>query len=172
MNIRYFLLSLFIAMLLFSTGCMKTAEPSYFSYAKQPFRAEINGTLNGVRFSAEIGKDVPHDQSKPFTGIWIRYIEPQSIASLEARYDDKECLMVSIGGISCTCEATSIDGLLRPLQVLLENATPITVQKENGETILTMSDYILKLATNGIPISVEGTAISFKTVWWEPIKTP
>ena len=172
MNVRYFLLCLLITAALLATGCTNPSEQSYFSYAAKPFHAEIRGTLNGVRFSAEIGKDAPYDPNKPLAGVWIRYIEPQSAATLEIRYDDKECPIATLGEVKCACDEATLQGLLRPLKLLLESPTPMTVRKERGETVLTMEDYTLTLSKEGIPTSVEGARVSIKTVWWEVEKTP
>ena len=169
MKIRYFLLFSIVLASLFPTGCARTSEQAYFSYADESFHAEICGTLDGIEFSAEIGRDASDSSDFPFSGSWIRYTKPQSAADLTLRYDSNNCPTATLGSVNGTYDESILQGLLRPLHLLLEGGEPMSIRKDRGTTILIMPGYTLLLSENGIPMSVESDSVSLKTVWWETV---
>ena len=149
-------------LLLCLTACWGESGAEYFSYRRHPFRAEIQGELNGVRFTAEIGSASPDGQGD----CYVSYLSPASLAGLTVKQESNGDLTATLGGI--TPDSPVVQSLILPVLVLLECDRPLTVQKIDGNIrVQTATDCYLTLSNSSIPASFSSPTLSFTVLWWE-----
>lgn len=151
-----------IAVLLFLTACQGGSSGGYFSYRAHSFRAEIQGELGGVKFTAEIGSTSPDGQGE----CYVHYLSPSSLAGLTVKQDSNGDLTVTLGNLTSSFPAAQ--SLLLPVQTLFECAEPLTVQKSDGKLLLeTAPEHYLTLSPSRLPVAFSSPHLTFTVLWWE-----
>ena len=159
--------------LLFFTVCVicsvsscHSAPPNsgYFSYRATLFRAEIEGTLYGTSFSAEIGQTEHTEEAS----IYIKYLSPKALCGITVyKFPDGTCCLER-GKASVPTDADAIGGLLLPISFLFEEDEILRVQKIDGNTALSLPhDATLLLSDTFMPLSIHSSNLECFTVWWE-----
>lgn len=165
---RYFMLCLILGCLISIVGCNRITQGDdlYFSYRENPFRAEICGQMNGIRFSAKIGKD-QITEGTPLVGAYIDYLTPQALQNIHLYSLGNGDFHIESDTLSNTFGEPFVKGWIRPLLILLKESNIQKIRKESGVTILTLPQGELQLSSIGQPISFHGENISFDILWWE-----
>ncbi|MBQ8309454.1 MAG: hypothetical protein IJX80_00390 [Clostridia bacterium] len=160
---RYFLLWLTLSALILLSGCSRITQGNdvYFAYRSTPFRAEIRGSLDGIAFSAEIGRETAD------APLYIRYLSPQAMQGILLYRNGDGKLFVEMDSLSYPLDDSMADGWLRPLKLLFEGTEILNVQKENGSIRLNLPQGELRLMQEGYPLALAGDGITLETVWWE-----
>ena len=168
MKNRYFLLCLILGCLISIVGCNRITQGNdlYFSYRETSVRAEIRGQMNGIRFSAEIGKDQTNEGVPP-VGAYIHYLAPQALQSIHIYSVGNGEFRIESGTLSHAFDESFVEGWIRPLLILFGESEIQKIRKENDVTILTLPQGELQLSSNGQPISFQGEDVSFDILWWE-----
>ena len=172
MKIRYFLLLLILGSFILCTGCMHVVngEDLYFSYREAPFRAELRGTLDGIPFSAEIGRDSPIDPNDPRIDVYIKYLTPHAMQDVRLYYDSKSDLYATLEDILYPIDDDTTLGWLRPLELLFSDGELLSIIKEGETFILQLPQGELRLSKDGLPLSARGEQFMFDVIWWESEK--
>ena len=170
MKWRYVLLWLILGGVLFCTSCnhIQAGTAHYFSYREEIFCAEICGQLNGISFSAEIGRTEAFDETNPLANTYIQYLHPTALKGIRLQYDRLGNPCASLDEISYPLTTADIaQGWLSPLEFLLTDAEILRVTKEKEETVLKLPKAELRLSKEGLPLSLYGEEMEIKTVWWQ-----
>lgn len=166
--VRRFLLCFFIcvAFCVASCGC-NGVERGYFAYRNTDFRAEIRGTIAGMDFCAEVGREAGKNGAETY----VRYLAPASLEGLCLRLGADSRVRVSAVGLSGTLVPDAADGLLLPLTLLLDYPNDVReVRKSDGRLTLCLPDEVeLTLDESWLPVSVRSPRACFTVVWWEVI---
>ncbi len=162
MQIRRFLLFFIIAScILVTAGCSmpNNSHTSYFSYRDSPSHAELEGTLGGIAFSAEVGCDE--------RGEYITFLCPDVLAGITLRRGT-DALVLNADGKECYVDKEALAGLLSPLDALFCKEEILRIQKSKTETVLTLEgESTLTLNEDGLPKGYTSPTLRFTVVWWE-----
>ena len=152
---------LILGVLFAATACKDGSTGSYFSYRESNFHAEIQGELNGVSFTAEIGRTGTEDGAT----LYVTYLSPEALNGLTVTQNAGGEVSVSLDGITPGTE--TVQSLIAPLQALFEGEEILTVQK-NGQTttLQTAPDQVLTLSSH-TPLSFTSPTLTFTVLWWE-----
>lgn len=159
---RFLLLFLLSSCILVTAGCAAHTDPykNYFSFREATSRAELDGTVGGIRFGAEIG--TAQD------GVYITFFRPDALAGITLRNRGGEIEFLA-DGKEIRTEGDALTGLISPLEILFSESSVLRIQKNGKETALTLpKEGTLTLNAEGIPISFTSPALCFTVVWWEP----
>ena len=162
--IRQILLCITVCVVLFAVSCNGGGEERYLRFRESPFRAQISGSLNGLRFSAELCSE---DGAQS-----ICYLSPASLEGITlTRSPDGEFLVAS-EGISVDLEEEQMEGLWLPFSLVAEYARELqSVQKDGEHTHVILSgDVELILEKDGIPVSVKSPNAAFAILSWEKME--
>jgi len=165
---RHRLILLFFAFLVVCqlTSCQRTDAKSgtYFAYRKESFRAEIEGSLFGISFCAEIG----HSTAGTSETLYIKYLSAAALKDITVYKSTDGTYRLESGVISHSTDTDTLGGLTLPLHLLFEGTEALRLQKEGKMTVLTLSENsTLSLSQEGTPQHLTAPGISFATVWWE-----
>lgn len=152
---------LVVGMLFSLVACNGGSAGNYFSYRESNFHAEIQGELNGVSFTAEIGRTGAEDAA----ALYVTYLSPEALNGLTVTQNAGGEVSVSLDGITPGTE--TVQSLIAPLQALFEGEEILTVQKNGQTTILqTAPDQVLTLSSH-TPLSFTSPTLTFTVLWWE-----
>lgn len=144
------------------SGCSERAEGTgrYLAFRDEPLFAEVSGTLNGLRFSAEVS--VAKGESS------VRYLSPASLEGITVKRNAGGEVVADLNGIGSVAEGSLLADLLLPISLLSEYEGNLeAVQKEGDTTRLALSGGVeLILGENGLPVSVESPKTAFAILSW------
>lgn len=160
--IRQILLCAILCVAVGVTSC--AGERSYFSFCEQAFCARIGGSINGVKFEAEVRADGE--------GRTVCYRGGDALEGLTVTIDNEGEVSVWMGEIEAAMECEAAEGLLQPILLLTAYESSVeSVRKEQENTILkTREGCELVLGKDGLPVSVKGERISFAVLSWTLIE--
>lgn len=174
----FFLLFPLLCLSFFLNACK--APPNYLAYQSQGFCAEVQGTMSGIEFEAQI--EIKKSNAVPAEAITgdrlnayeleIRYLAPKELDGicLSVKYDPSTKSMHStaaLGSLSVNIPREHIKGWLRPAEsLLLPSQEKIeSVQKTKSGYLLTFKgDISLTVDPSGRPLSLQSPEISFSVI--------
>ena len=150
--------------LLLLCSCSQSNSASSFSYREKPFRAEIQGTLHTIPFTAEIGmEETERGQSR-----YIRFLSPASLGGIQITIDETGDSHATLGSIQFQADRTYFSGLLLPLEILFFADIPKALQKsDEGFQIKLEDNCFLYIDAHGTPVRVCSTNANYTVSWWE-----
>lgn len=163
MKIRRFLLCLCISSYIFVMGGCSFSEnvgENSHAFRAVPFRAEIEGSVNGISFAAVVEHRDGEDS--------VTYLRPNTLVGITLSVSETGAFLKREGEEHSAVEKEAVAGLLSPLDALLSQKEILRLQKIEGETHLTYTDGgILTLSRAGVPVKYVSDPLSFTVVWWE-----
>ena len=162
---RLFLLFFSLSISLSFIACHSTSGTgTYFAFRKERFRAQIDGTLHGVTFSAEIGQYTRDEKSI----LYIKYSSPEALENVTLQKEEGGEPYVLYGDLLSAAQEERIRGLILPLSALWQTDEILRIQKsEEGTELIFSGERSLFLSKEGIPRRFSAPEAHFTVVWWE-----
>lgn len=159
MKIRHFLLLVVVVMSSWAVGCAPAR--SGMEYLNSGGRGEVQGTMSGVEFCAVV------ELSPKGENVCVEYLAPDALCGMIFLTNGDKC-EVRLGEVGFVCDAKEVVGFLRPATAFLPQGDANSVQKAEGNTVLTYPiSGTLTLSPTGEPLSVAREDIQMQVVWWQ-----
>ena len=148
-----------IIALLVLSGCGKI-DSEVLSYAERPFRASVQGQMNGLDFCADVEVSAPNESGE--RNIRIRFMSPESLRGIVVTHDGKR-LGVEADGVSIHDSAAQ--GWLIAAQLLIPRGQVVSIKssEDNPRTatvVLDSKQTIIIDVNTGAPLEAAADGAS------------
>ena len=161
MKRRFFLfLALFFVVL---AGCAPQ-KGDWFAPFRDAFIADVEGTWNGIAFSAQVCADAPNEEGA--RGMTLTFYAPQTLCGTKLSCDERGDLSLSSAGLSLPLAEKAAQGYGALLALFPVAGEVKEITREDGNTRLTGAGFSLLFSADGTPLAAQNAVASVEIVKW------